>query len=40
MFYIFPRIVDKITCERLTKELIKETKFQEALVIQQGESDI
>ena len=40
MFYIFPRIVDKVTCERLTKELLKETKFQEALVINQGESDI
>jgi len=39
MFYVFPRAVPKKECERLLKYCIKNTKFQDAGVINKGFSD-
>ena len=39
MFYVFPRAVPKSECRKLLKYCIKNTKFQEASVINKGFTD-
>ena len=39
MFYVFPRAVPKKECKKLLKYCIKNTKFQEASVINKGFTD-
>ena len=39
MFYVFPRAVKKSECRKLLKYCIKNTKFQEASVINKGYTD-
>ena len=39
MFYVFPRAVPKKECKKLLKYCIKNTKFEEASVINKGFTD-
>ena len=39
MFYIFPRTIKKSECRKLLKYCIKNTKFQEASIINKGYTD-
>ena len=39
MFYIFPRAVPKKECKKLLKYCIKNTKYEEASVLNKGVSD-
>jgi len=39
MFYIFPRAVPKKECRKLLKYCIKNTKFEDASVLNKGSTD-
>ena len=39
MFYVFPRAVSKKECRKLLKYCIKNTKYQEASVLNKGATD-
>ena len=39
MFHVFPQAVSKKECEKLLEYCIKNTKFQEASMMKEGDSD-